>query len=311
MKRLFVLMNAVFLACLLVPAWAKGGKEISQREKPNQVDRQGSQAPYKAPPGVKHWHGASPDTGMTHLALSGTSEKNVEWFEKVSDEIYFAGNSAQTTPIPDIALTAKQQSIFTIAVFTSRSDIDRLKAALNGGLDAGLTVNEIKEVLVHLYAYCGFPRSLNAITAFMGVIDEREKRGIKDPVGRDASLLPSNYNSRARGTAVQTELVGAPVAAPIYTFAPAIDEFLKGHLFGDIFARDVIDYQTRELVTISALASVEGLGAQLAGHYNVGLNVGLTPENLRGVVSVLEMKAGKQEAAEATEVLNAVLNSRK
>ena len=43
------------------------------------------------PPGVKHWHGASPTTGMSHLAVTGTVEgKNVNWMEKVSDEHYLA-----------------------------------------------------------------------------------------------------------------------------------------------------------------------------------------------------------------------------
>ncbi|WP_280810566.1 (R)-mandelonitrile lyase [Variovorax boronicumulans] len=43
------------------------------------------------PPGVKHWHGASPTTAMTHLAVTGTlGGKNVEWMEKVSDEQYTA-----------------------------------------------------------------------------------------------------------------------------------------------------------------------------------------------------------------------------
>lgn len=41
------------------------------------------------PPGVKHWHGASPTTAMTHIALTGiVNGKNVEWMEKVSDEQY-------------------------------------------------------------------------------------------------------------------------------------------------------------------------------------------------------------------------------
>lgn len=41
------------------------------------------------PPGVKHWHGASPTTAMTHIALTGTLDgKNVEWMEKVSDDQY-------------------------------------------------------------------------------------------------------------------------------------------------------------------------------------------------------------------------------
>lgn len=41
------------------------------------------------PPDVKHWHGASPTTAMTHLALTGMKEgKNVTWLEEVSDEQY-------------------------------------------------------------------------------------------------------------------------------------------------------------------------------------------------------------------------------
>jgi quercetin dioxygenase-like cupin family protein len=41
------------------------------------------------PPGVKHWHGASPSTAVTHIALTGTVDgKNVEWMEKVTDEQY-------------------------------------------------------------------------------------------------------------------------------------------------------------------------------------------------------------------------------
>lgn len=41
------------------------------------------------PPKVKHWHGASPTTAMTHLAITGTlNGKNVEWMEKVSNDQY-------------------------------------------------------------------------------------------------------------------------------------------------------------------------------------------------------------------------------
>jgi quercetin dioxygenase-like cupin family protein len=41
------------------------------------------------PPGVKHWHGASSTTAMTHIAITGTlNGKNVEWMEKVTDDQY-------------------------------------------------------------------------------------------------------------------------------------------------------------------------------------------------------------------------------
>ena len=40
-------------------------------------------------PTVKHWHGASPTTAMTHIAITGTLDgKNVVWMEKVTDEQY-------------------------------------------------------------------------------------------------------------------------------------------------------------------------------------------------------------------------------
>jgi quercetin dioxygenase-like cupin family protein len=44
------------------------------------------------PPGEKHWHGASPTTAMTHVAIQEQLEgKAVEWLEKVTDEQYLGG----------------------------------------------------------------------------------------------------------------------------------------------------------------------------------------------------------------------------
>ena len=40
-------------------------------------------------PGERHWHGATPTTAMTHLAIAEKLDgKNVDWMEKVSDEQY-------------------------------------------------------------------------------------------------------------------------------------------------------------------------------------------------------------------------------
>jgi alkylhydroperoxidase/carboxymuconolactone decarboxylase family protein YurZ len=217
---------------------------------------------------------------------------------------------SQAQPTIHSGLNGKQQGIVTIAAFTARGDLERLKTALNEGLDAGLTVNEIKEILVQMYAYCGFPRSLNGINTFMSVMKEREDKGIKDELGREASPLPAGKSSTELGTEVQTSLIGAPASGAIYTFAPAIDEFLKGHLFGDIFGRDNLNFQSREIATISALASMNGVNNQLRSHFNVGLNVGLTEAQLRNLVTVLETRVGKQEADNAADVLSKVIESR-
>ncbi|HKD11944.1 MAG TPA: cupin domain-containing protein [Thermoanaerobaculia bacterium] len=48
------------------------------------------------PPGEKHWHGATPATAMTHIAvLEQLDGKTVDWMEKVSDEQYQAGSRAE------------------------------------------------------------------------------------------------------------------------------------------------------------------------------------------------------------------------
>lgn len=209
------------------------------------------------------------------------------------------------------ALSSKRQGIIPIAAFTAKGDLEKLKVSLNEGLDAGLTVNEIKEILVQLYAYSGFPRSLNGIGTFMGVMEERQKKGVKDETGREASPLPANKSTVELGTEIQTRLVGKPVTGAIYTFAPAIDQFLKSHLFGDIFGRDNLDFQSREIATISALASMDGVNPQLQAHFNVGLNTGLTETQLKNLISVLRAKVGKKEADNASEILGKVLSGRK
>ena len=217
---------------------------------------------------------------------------------------------AEAQTVNTQALSAKQQSIVTIAAFTAKGDLEKLKTALNEGLDAGLTINEIKEILVQMYAYTGFPRSLNAISTFIAVMDEREKKGIKDELGREASPMPANKSSIELGTEIQTRLIGAPAAGGYIAFAPAIDEFLKGHLFGDIFGRDNLDFQSREIATISALASMEGVNPQLQGHFNVGFNVGLSQAQMRSLISVIESRVGKKEADNASAVLEKVIAAR-
>src|SRR4051794_37141089 len=97
--------------------------------------------------------------------------------------------NGQTNMNNSQTLNAKEQSIVTISAFTAKGDLEQLRTALNKGLDAELTVNEIKEVLVHLYAYCGFPRSLNGINTLMSVMEERNKKGINDETGKTATPI--------------------------------------------------------------------------------------------------------------------------
>jgi len=211
------------------------------------------------------------------------------------------------------ALGAREHSIITISAFTASGNIERLKPALNTGLDAGLSVNEIKEILIQLYAYCGFPRSLNAIHAFMGVMQEREARGIKDSFGKEATPLSDDLDRDAYGAKVRRKLAGVSEEAPAQgyqLFTPVIDVYLKEHLFADIFARDVLDHRQRELVTIAALAAMSGTEAQLRFHLGAAMNTGWNVPQLRAFVEVVRRDVGHNEAAVAGELLSRVVQER-
>ena len=211
------------------------------------------------------------------------------------------------------ALNIKQQSIIPIAAFTANGDMDKLKTALQEGLAAGLTVNEIKEILVHLYAYAGFPRSLNGINTFMAVMNERQTQGIEDVTGPEASPLPTDMNKDEYGARVRARLAGWETIPPpggYQLFAPIIDTFLKEHLFADIFARDILDFQSRELVTISALASMTGTGGQLYFHLGAAMNTGLSEAQMKDFIAVLEFRVDTKAAQNSNNILSKVLSSR-
>jgi 4-carboxymuconolactone decarboxylase len=197
------------------------------------------------------------------------------------------------------ALSRRQQSIAPIAATMAVGDLGALNAALNQGLDAGLSISDAKEILVQLYAYAGFPRTLNALGELMKVVEARKQRGVQDLPGREPGPVPTGRELLALGTANQTKLIGSPVRGPLFEFSPQVDEYLKTHLFGAIFARDNLDWQSRELATVGALAALSGVDSQLQSHIAVSMNVGLTTSQLRQLADVLAER-GQPEAAQRT-----------
>ncbi|MDD7262169.1 MAG: carboxymuconolactone decarboxylase family protein [Fusobacterium mortiferum] len=193
-------------------------------------------------------------------------------------------------------MTNKDKSIVEISIFTAIGNLKELEKSVNLGLDNELTVNEIKEIMVQLYAYCGFPRSLNALGVLSNTVDERKASGKVTEVGRESTPIPSDRNSLVYGTQVQTKIVGMEVKGGIYDFAPMADRYLKAHLFGDIFGQDILDYRTRELVTVAALASMDGVNPQLQAHIGISKNVGVTDDELNGIIEVLKDKLGFEKA---------------
>jgi 4-carboxymuconolactone decarboxylase len=150
------------------------------------------------PPGVKHWHGATASTSITHISIQESlNGKTVEWMEKVSDQQY--GNSQTTlgevkgmTKEPSAAqklfgdfdpklaeltdnvlfgdvwerpgLSKRDRSLITVAALIALNRPEQLRAHLQRARGNGVTKDEVVEVITHLAFYAGWPNAINAIT---------------------------------------------------------------------------------------------------------------------------------------------------
>ena len=173
-------------------------------------------------------------------------------------------------------LTERQKGLAACACLMAQGDMNRLEPAVRMALDNGVTINELKEAFSQLYAYTGFPRSLNALGVLSKVLEASPRGGLEGgwqegkPWTRPAEWDDAK-NAYELGTKNQTQLSGKPFN---YEFCPQDDYYLKSHLFGDIFAGDQLSAADREIVTVAALSGLEGVAPQLAAHKQGAVNMG-------------------------------------
>lgn len=212
-----------------------------------------------------------------------------------------------------MVLTARQQALSHIAALEAKGDVKQLYNVLDKALEERtLTVAEEKEALSQLYAYTGFPRSLNALGQLEKVVQERQAAGRTTDFGHDdVTVVPKGFNALKEGTEVQASLFGGK---PIqYSFSSRTDYYLKAHLFGDIFAGGVLARSDRELVTVSAIAVLPGCEPQLKAHCGGALAAGLSEDELMSVpdsVSRIDAAAGDRVRDAVAEVLRRPLSGR-
>lgn len=162
------------------------------------------------PAGQKHWHGASPTIGMTHLAIGELLDgKSADWMEKVSDEQYDAPArpataarpeeppAGQPTPaqrlIGDFSpklvqltddvlfadvwarpqLSPRDRSLVTISALIAMNRPDQLRSHLVRARDNGVTEEQIVESITHLAFYAGWPSAITAVTVAKEVFEKQ------------------------------------------------------------------------------------------------------------------------------------------
>ena len=164
------------------------------------------------PPGQKHWHGASPTTSLSHIAIAERLDgKSVDWMEKVTDEQYgaplrpqpaaaaapsaapagqptraqqlmgdFSPKLAQLTDdvlFGDVwarpQLSPRDRSLVTISALVAMNRPDQLRSHLARARDNGVTEDEIAETITHLAFYAGWPSAVTAVTVAKEVFGKK------------------------------------------------------------------------------------------------------------------------------------------
>jgi 4-carboxymuconolactone decarboxylase len=159
------------------------------------------------PPGQKHWHGAAPNSSMTHIAVTELLDgKAVDWMEKVSDVQYDSPlrGQASNTPagpkprpsqgaIGDFApklaqitddvlygdiwerpeLSKRDRSLVTVSALIALNRTDQLRSHLRIARQNGVTEEELIETITHLAFYAGWPNAVTAIGVAKEVFEKK------------------------------------------------------------------------------------------------------------------------------------------
>ena len=110
---------------------------------------------------------------------------------------------SNTKDMNQLSFTTEQAACMSaIACNEAKGDLVALESAIHGGLEAELTVSQIKEALSQLYAYTGFPRSLNALGVLQNVVESRKSKDKRVIMGEDPTPLSDDFDALKEGTRV-------------------------------------------------------------------------------------------------------------
>jgi len=282
----------------------------------------------RIPAGWKHWHGASPQRSMAHIAISEHRDgTTVQWMEQVSDEQYNGVPSApQPQPLssqpgtgrpsgplqqklaPGMAaltddvlygdvwrrpdLSPRDRSLVTIAVLIATGKTTPLAGHLGRALDSGLRPTEASGLLAHLAIYCGWPSAVAALDAYEQVYTARK---IDSETLRAAGpRLPVPSSDPARAKAASDALASV---------APKFVQLTNDVVFDDLWRRSDLSLRDRSLVTIVALASM-GDDDQIEFYLRRGIESGLTRDQIVDAVTHLGFYAGWVKATQAMTAIS-------
>lgn len=287
----------------------------------------------RIPADVKHWHGASPQAAMTHIAITehrdGTA---VEWMEAVSEEQYRSVLAAAAPPAqapanqqsggrpsgalqprlsPGLAqltddvlygdvwnrseLSPRDRSLVTLSSLIATGKTAQLAGHLGRAFANGVQPSEASGLLAHMAIYSGWPSAVSALDVYEQVYTARRV---------DTSAL------RAVGERLSAPVSDADRAQDITdrlgSVAPKFTQLTNDVVFGDLWRRPDLTMRDRSLVTIAALAAM-GDEDEMRPYVRRGVESGLTRSEITEAVTHVAFYAGWPKATKAMAIVRELL----
>jgi len=210
-------------------------------------------------------------------------------------------------------LDLKSKEITVVAALTAMGTAQpQLKVHLNGALNTGSSISEVKEVILQMSVYSGFPSAINAINAFKEVLAERQSQGIKDNLGKQPSQPSSDRLALGEQELSQLDPLQVERLKQAFDdFSPELTQFILEYGYGDIFSRDNLTKKHRQIATIAALTALGNAKPQLQFHINAGLTIGISEEEIKEIMLLMTIYSSFPSAINGMNTLKEVLVQRK
>lgn len=210
------------------------------------------------------------------------------------------------------SLDNKPKEVAAVSSLIAQGAMPQLKVHLNGALNSGCSISEVKEIILQMSAYLGFPKSINAMNALKEVLRERKEKGITDDEGEIVSYSENTdrYKTGTEYLALLNENQEQILKNAYLDFSPELVRFTIEYGYGDIFSRSNLDIRYRQIATIAALTTLGNAWPQLKFHIDGAMNIGITADEIKEIMLLMTVYAGFPAAINGTNVLKEVISER-
>lgn len=184
----------------------------------------------------------------------------------------------------------------------------QLKVHTHAALHVGCTPEELREVIIQICSYAGFPATLNAMKTLVDVLQETGQVLSKD------SLHAGSEGRYERGKMLLARIAPEQERILKETYDrinPDIVQYVIAFGYGDIYARGLLSLRDRQVATIAVLAAKGTAPSQLRFHIGGGLRAGLSEAEIIEIMILISLYAGFPAALNGILATSEVASSMK